>query len=156
MSSNDSFSKLASELWADEDLVFDAKAQDLAIRLAYEVGRTGLNQAQLAEKLDWKPSRVSRVLTGSTNLTMKTIFQICRAIDLDFDVVLRRPEEKTLVVDKDYHHAYLREAKSTLDRSQILLETVTELNRRVWRQARDIQRFRHPEPIQQGAQVPAV
>jgi len=54
------------------------------------VCRAGLNRAQLAQKLGWKPSRVSKILTGSSNLTLKTIFQICQAIDLEFDVVLRK------------------------------------------------------------------
>ena len=89
MKSNISFSEMTSELWADEDFAFEAKAQDIAIKLASAVHHAGLNQAQLAEKLGWKASRVSRVLNGSTNLTIKTIHQICQAVDRDFDLVLR-------------------------------------------------------------------
>ncbi len=156
MTSNNSFSKLASELWADNDLVFEAKAQDIAIKLASVVNRSGLNRAQLAEKLGWKASRVSCILTGNTNLTIKTIYQICQAIDLDFDVVLRHLDEKTLVVDKDYQHAYLSEASNNLVKSKVLLDTAAELNRRAWRQAREMQRFNHPEYINQSSQVAAL
>jgi len=90
MSSNNDFSDLVRDLWADDGLVFETKAQEVSAALASAVCRAGLNRAQLAQKLGWKPSRVSKILTGSSNLTLKTIFQICQAIDLEFDVVLRK------------------------------------------------------------------
>ena len=150
MKPDNSFNKLASALWADDDFAFQAKAQDVAIKLASVVNHSGFNQAQLAEKLGWKASRMSRILTGNTNLTIKTIYQICHAIDLDFDVVLRRLNEKTLVVDKDYQHA---EASSNLVKSKVLLDTATELNRRAWKYARETQRFNHPEYTNQPLQA---
>lgn len=115
MSNSARFNELAEQVWSDEELMFEAKAQDVAMGLATVVYRSGLNRAQLAEKLGWKPSRVSRILTGNTNVTIKTIFQICRAINLDFDLVLRNAQEESVVVDASAHQAMVAQTKRCCD-----------------------------------------
>lgn len=45
-----------------------------------------MTQKELADKLGWKTSRVSKVLHGTSNLTLKTIFDVCEALETDFDV----------------------------------------------------------------------
>lgn len=102
---NHEFSELFESLWEDESTQFEAKAQDVAIALASAVEKAGLSRGELAKKLDWKPSRVTKVLTGSSNLTLKTMFEVCRAIGLEFDVVLRKASERVEVVDPDKHRA---------------------------------------------------
>lgn len=155
MKPNNSFSEMAAELWADDEFAFQAKAQDIAIKLASAVSEAGLNQAQLAEKLEWKASRVSRVLTGSTNHTIKTMHQICQAVGRDFDIVLRRPHEQSLVVDQDYRHAYLVEASNNLEQSKVLLDTAKGLNLRSWRNAQETKRFNRPEYSNQPTRASA-
>jgi len=70
-------------LWAealeDKDFRFELKAQDVAVQLASAVARSGMTQKELAEKLGWKTSRVSKVLHGASNLTLKTMFQIVKS-----------------------------------------------------------------------------
>jgi transcriptional regulator with XRE-family HTH domain len=44
----------------------------------------GLNKAELARRLDKKPSYVTRVLSGSTNLTMKTMVSFAMALEVTF------------------------------------------------------------------------
>lgn len=77
-------------LWAealeDKDFRFELKAQDVAVQLASAVARSGMTQKELAEKLGWKTSRVSKVLHGASNLTLKTMFQMCEALGIDFDI----------------------------------------------------------------------
>lgn len=89
-----------AELWAkaseDSDFVFQLKAQDVAVTLARAVAEAGLTQAQLAKKLGWKPSRVSHVLSGAGNLTLRTLFDICTVLGFELDVVLRAPHVMTL------------------------------------------------------------
>ena len=89
--------KKLSAMWAelsrDPDFKLKLKAQDTAVTLARAVAESGLSQADLAKALDWKPSRVSRVLHGDSNLTLRTIMEVAEACDLDFDVILRRPGE---------------------------------------------------------------
>jgi transcriptional regulator with XRE-family HTH domain len=79
-----------AELWQeslqDEDFRFELKAQEVAVALAAIVAKTGMTQKDLADKLGWMPSRVSKILHGSTNLTLKTLFQLCEAVETDFDI----------------------------------------------------------------------
>lgn len=136
MSTNEKeFANLFESLWDDEDLIFEAKAQDVAIELASAVQKAGFSRAELAKKLNWKPSRVTKVLTGSSNLTLKTIFQICRAIGLEFDVVLRKAHQQAEVVDPDKRQAIYQEAVHNLHKSRQLLQAATELHRRVSQRA---------------------
>jgi transcriptional regulator with XRE-family HTH domain len=82
---------LWQEAQADPDFVFTLKAQDVCIQLAAAVARSGMGKSQLAEKLGWTPSRVSHVLNGSANLTLKTIFEITQALGLDFKLSIQTP-----------------------------------------------------------------
>lgn len=151
MSNSNDFSDFARELWADDDMVFEAKAQEISTALASAVHRAGLSRAQLAEKLGWKPSRVSKILTGSTNLTLKTIFQICQAIDLEFDVVLRKGHEHVVVVDIRKQHAIVEETHNNLTQSRLILDAVAALSHRTWRQAAEIKSFKHPKDVKSVA-----
>ncbi|MCL5041554.1 MAG: helix-turn-helix domain-containing protein [Gammaproteobacteria bacterium] len=129
------FSALFTSIWDDEDTLFEAKTQDVAIALASAVEEAGLSRAELAKKLEWKPSRVTKVLTGSSNLTLKTIFQVCQAIGLEFDVVLRNPDERTEVVDPVRFKTINEEAINNLHKSQQLLDSVAQLHMKVSQQA---------------------
>ena len=125
------FADLCNSIWEDENVIFEAKAQDVAIVLASAVQEAGLSSAALAEQLNWKRSRVSKVLTGSSNLTLKTIFQVCRAIGLEFDVILRKAHQQSEVVDPEKHQAMQQEAVNNLYKSRQLLHASTELHRKV-------------------------
>ncbi|MFA5685270.1 MAG: helix-turn-helix transcriptional regulator, partial [Lysobacteraceae bacterium] len=81
------------EVWNDADFHFDIKAQEVAIDLARALEEAGMTRVQLCEKLGWQPSRMSKVLGGGANLTLKTLWQLCGAIGLEYDVVLRTPEQ---------------------------------------------------------------
>jgi plasmid maintenance system antidote protein VapI len=128
---NNEFADLFESLWEDEDILFEAKTQDVAIELAAAVERAGLSRAALAKQLNWKPSRVTKVLTGTSNLTLKTIFQVCRAIGLEFDVVLRKAHERAEIVDSDKHQTIYQEAINNLYKSRQLLQAATALHRKV-------------------------
>lgn len=58
-------------------------AADLAILLHH----SGLSRADIAKKLGWKKGRVTRILSGDQNLTIKTISQFVEALGYTFDVV---------------------------------------------------------------------
>lgn len=77
---------LWQESLEDDDFRFEIKAQEVAVSLAKVFATTGLTQKELAQKLGWKPSRVSKVLHGASNLTLKTLFDVCEALGTDFDV----------------------------------------------------------------------
>lgn len=134
-----------AELWAkaseDPDFLFQLKAQDVAVTLARAVAEAGLTQAQLAKKLGWKPSRVSHVLSGAGNLTLRTLFDICTVLRFELDVVLRAPhvqrspqawETRMLLNDA---HLFNQTAQDNMHVSELLLETARQLNRRGWQSA---------------------
>jgi len=150
MNANDTFRSTGglADLWqeasADEDFRFEIKAQDIAVDLARAVADSGMSRTQLADRLGWKASRVSRILSGSSNLTLRTIHQLTEAIGFEFDMVLRRPTQErsaqpwekaeqlaSLQRLHDHAHEHIRQSKQ-------LLETATELNRRSWKQAQEI------------------
>lgn len=86
-------SDLWAKAWDDEDFRFQIKAQDVSVTLARTLADSGMTKAALAASLGWKPSRVSRVLSGAGNLTLRTVFDLTAALGLDFDLILRRPNQ---------------------------------------------------------------
>lgn len=91
MSTTTQLEALWQEAQAYPEFVFTLKAQDVCIQLAAAVARSGMGKSQLAEKLGWTPSRVSHILNGSANLTLKTIFEITKALGLDFKLSIQAP-----------------------------------------------------------------
>ncbi len=135
-------SAMWAELSQDPEFKFKLKAQDTAVTLARAVVESGLSQADLAKALDWKPSRVSRVLHGDSNLTLRTILEVAQACDLDFDVILRRAGEARAAQPweqgelwKDSRKLY-EDARHTLRQANEMLRTAEAINNRVWRTAR--------------------
>lgn len=136
-----------SAVWdsSDVDFRFEIKAQELAVDLVNALIHSGKTQAELAEKLDWKPSRVSKLLNGSSNITIKTLFVLLDALDLDFDVVFRKPnQEKPLQPWQkssyvEYSSKIIRNinelherACTNLSKSEVILQTAVSLNRKAW------------------------
>lgn len=133
------------ESMADEDFRFEIKAQTVAVDLVRAMTEFGLNQAQVAEKLGWKPSRVSRVLHGAPNLTLRTLHDLATSLGLEFDVIYRRtgqrrapqPWEGQAMIDNavticrkiDSLH---NTAQANLTQSEVILDTARQLVHRAW------------------------
>ena len=96
-----------AELWAkaseDQDFLFQLKTQDVTVTLARAVAQAGISQAQLAKKLGWNPRRVSQVLTGAGNLTLRALFDICTLLGLELDVILRAPHVQPFPTGLETH-----------------------------------------------------
>jgi DNA-binding Xre family transcriptional regulator len=58
-----------------------------------------VTQAELARRADLKPSYLSRIMNHPENITMRTAFRLCNALDLElgFDI---RPKEEPAFADK--------------------------------------------------------
>jgi transcriptional regulator with XRE-family HTH domain len=54
----------------------------------------GLTRAELASRMGVSPGRISQVLSGGENLTLRTLAALSTALDAEFDVQLvsRKPE----------------------------------------------------------------
>lgn|SRR5690554_1241764 len=118
-----------AELWQesleDQDFRFELKAQEVAVSLASAVIDSGITQKALADKLGWKTSRVSKVLHGGSNLTLKTLFDVCEALNIEFDIAFDRvgTRQKEVAVTKLKHLEV-----------EAMLQTAQDLNRASWKQ----------------------
>ncbi len=134
------------EVWDDADFRFEIKAQEVATDLAHALHESGMTRTQLGEKLDWKPSRISKVLGGGTNLTLKTLHHLCEAIGLEFDVILRRPRQARAAQPWEVSHLQhdiKRLHEETIrnnTQSQAMLHSARQLNRNAWRRTSRVDR----------------
>lgn len=132
-----------ADLWGGEDSGRDwwleNKRDDIAITLTGMLDDRKISFADLARLLDWKPSRVSRALSGRENLTINTVAEIVRAADYDFDLIVRpksakrafQPwEEDGLRCDLLEH---LQVCQLLVAKSKAMYETAEQLTRRAFR-----------------------
>ena len=73
---------------------FDFKKDELATELAALMSFSGRNRTSMAESLAWKKSRVSKVLSGKGNSTIRTIWEFCGDLGYECHVVFRKKTEK--------------------------------------------------------------
>lgn len=71
------------------ELQKDQVGTDLVSLLAF----VDTNRTALAEALGYKKSRITRILSGMENLTLRTIHDVCKAIGYEFDVTFRKKSE---------------------------------------------------------------
>lgn len=71
----------------------EVKKTAIASNFCALIDHAGLNRTELAERLNWKPSRLSKVLNGTQNLTIKTMVEISVALDYDFDIHFHKVNE---------------------------------------------------------------
>lgn len=141
-----------ADLFADLDIDpheewLHNKREDVAIVLTSMLYEAGISRAQLAKKLGWKPSRVTRALSGDENLTINTLSEIINAAGYDFDMRLRRRgetramqpwEEATTVRNEltlarqllDKSTSIYNEANHHLIEAQAMKATAEAINRR--------------------------
>lgn len=67
-----------------------AKLDEVSVGLCALLEHTKVSRAELARKLGWTPSRVTKVLSGEDNLTLRTLVRFLSVLDYDFDVVMRK------------------------------------------------------------------
>lgn len=159
-------SALWAESMADNDFRFEIKAQSVAVDLARATSELGFTQAQLAERLSWSPSRVSKVLHGSTNVTLRTIHEFTAALELEFDIIYRSMnttrapqfwDAKTMldnaaVVCKKIEQLH-DHAQENLTQSQTILDTACALNRKSWQLANSTKAIKQMVHFELAAQA---
>lgn len=111
------FSDILAALKTDDlSIKKDEVGTNLAMLLAY----SGTTRSELAGLLGWEKSRISRILSGMENLTLRTIHDVCKAIGYEFDVTFRRegtrkPMQPWQTLEIAYepleHLAYIMNAK---------------------------------------------
>ncbi|MBI5435914.1 MAG: helix-turn-helix transcriptional regulator [Nitrosomonadales bacterium] len=70
---------------------FELKKDHLGAQMAALMAFSGKSRSELTEILGWKKSRVSNVMSGKCNLTIKTIWEFASSLGFDFEVVFHTP-----------------------------------------------------------------
>jgi DNA-binding Xre family transcriptional regulator len=74
-----------------------APAADLTRAIVDEVSwymtQHKVSRADLAQSMGVSPGRVSQILSGDENLTLRTLSSVCTALGADFEVTLRPADE---------------------------------------------------------------
>ncbi len=80
---------IENDMFADLDplTVFDVKKDYIATQLTALMIHCGKNRSEMAEELGWKKSRITKVLSGHNNLTIKTICDFTTHLGYYFDVI---------------------------------------------------------------------
>lgn len=73
---------------------FYVKKDEVAANLAALLALTGTTRSELAERTCWKKSRITSVLSGKSNPTLRTIWEFCSRLGYDFDIVFRLFDEQ--------------------------------------------------------------
>ncbi len=87
---------IENDMFADLDplTAFDVKKDYIATQLAALMIHCGKNRSKMAEELGWKKSRITKVLSGHNNLTVKTICDFTTHLGYDFDVIFHGPNDQ--------------------------------------------------------------
>lgn len=147
---------LESLLWDgieydEHEEILRNKREDAGIELCGLLHQAGISRAELARQLDWKPSRVTRALSGNENLTLNTLTQIINATGMDYDLVFRKkgtcrafqPWELGQIninvrqLTNELNNA-LGEVKHLHQRASITLDCAREVSRAMFRRASEM------------------
>lgn len=92
---------LLEEYKYDSDFIYEGLILDISTQLKNLMIKKGLNKLQLAEKMDVKPSYITKIFGGS-NISLKTIAKVLAAIEVNATITIGEWSEKTQTVpDKD-------------------------------------------------------
>ncbi|KQG97047.1 hypothetical protein APC57_03975 [Acinetobacter baumannii] len=72
----------------------DLKKEAIAANLCSLMAFKNISRVELAKKLNWKLSQVSKVLSGKQNLTISTISKVCFALNYDFQISFHEEHEQ--------------------------------------------------------------
>lgn len=102
-----SFSDLAASPPSEDEKMLEY-SMNFVFAVEDRLDELGMSRAELAEKLHCKKSRVTRVLSGEENITLKTIAKYDAALGIGFELVpskrnagesvsfhVNRPKERT-------------------------------------------------------------
>ncbi|MBZ0104100.1 MAG: helix-turn-helix domain-containing protein [Sulfuricella denitrificans] len=84
-----------TDMFADLEplTAFEVKRDYVATQLTALMSHCGKSRSVMAEELGWKKSRITKVLSGRNNLTLKTICEFSTHLGYDFDVVFHGVNE---------------------------------------------------------------
>lgn len=82
------------------------KMFELASRIIDIMEETGMNRIQLAEKMGKQPSEISKILSGSHNVTLNTVFSIEEALQKEIIFFSEQKQETKRMTKYVYFHIH--------------------------------------------------
>lgn len=83
---------------------FFVKKNAIANEILALISHENVSRKELSEKLGWAQSRLSKVLSGEQNLTVKTITAISIALDYDFSIYFHKIHKKEMIQPWERYH----------------------------------------------------
>jgi DNA-binding Xre family transcriptional regulator len=68
-------------------------ARSIVDELSWYMSQHKVSRADLAQSMGVSPGRVSQILSGDENLTLRTLSSVCTALGADFELTLRPASE---------------------------------------------------------------
>jgi transcriptional regulator with XRE-family HTH domain len=122
---NNAAPSIASEEWAFFHLL-----DGISDAIAAYMSRIGVNKAELARRMNAKPSLVSRLLSGDNNPSLKTLSRVFFCLDakLEFRLVPAKEDVEELTIEEKkpaikYNSNFVYNGKFTNDSKEIF-ETI--------------------------------
>jgi transcriptional regulator with XRE-family HTH domain len=101
--------KRAAEVQIDDEML--ALVTQLTNEINWHMRERGLSRADLAARMGVSPGRVSQILGGGENLTLRTLAALSTALDAHFDIELT-----TLKADDSYRSRDTADAEASVPR----------------------------------------
>jgi transcriptional regulator with XRE-family HTH domain len=89
----------ATETQIDEEML--ALVTRLTNEINWHMRELGLTRADLAARMGVSPGRVSQILGGGENLTLRTLAALSTALDARFDIELSAPKTDDAYTSRD-------------------------------------------------------
>ena len=89
----------ATEAQVDEELL--ALVTQLTNEVNWHMRERGLTRADLAARMGVSPGRVSQILGGGENLTLRTLAALSTALDARFEIELSSPKAEDTYTSRD-------------------------------------------------------
>jgi plasmid maintenance system antidote protein VapI len=100
----------ATEAQIDEEML--ALVTQLTNDVNWHMRERGLTRADLAARMGVSPGRVSQILGGGENLTLRTLAALSTALDARFDIELSSPKAEDTYQEEaapaSNHHSFPR------------------------------------------------
>ena len=89
----------ATEAQIDEEML--ALVTQLTNEVNWHMRERGLTRADLAARMGVSPGRVSQILGGGENLTLRTLAALSTALDARFDIELSSPKAEDTYTSRE-------------------------------------------------------
>lgn len=72
---------------------FEIKKEEIAAQMSALLVFAGKTRSNLGDRLGWKKSRVTHVLSGASNPTLRTVWEFAASLGYDVDLIFRLPHQ---------------------------------------------------------------